>query len=490
MSNKKLTLSILAIKNHPDICSVVEYLESLDLVPAQFGDLAFAMPSEDYVDRFDAPLAWYKAFRAKFHCIFPDSGYGAYVAYSHSHSTIVALTENFEATGCKEMPTEGEQAIALYLINILEKNGYKRKDIDVVYTNDDDPEFDPFQELMDAMVPPAVAEEKARGVLLSAIPEAEIPEDTLIEVKGLGGQESYIDVPFTFAGEKFTCRFKRTYKITDREREDFMFVWPNNRPDDELCIKDPSNARAELVNFFFNFDVYTEAHYDSRMVDFFCRAPVVDIDGTIEWKGIYRGVPLTIQCKGKTFSFTATGKGETLTGGGFTYEELEKNLANCIVPPAATGKETAEDKEYYRKVFIKAHDKWAQMDIDDGGDGGAWEDYMPEHPADVVDQDLVDAVVGYYLVYHEPTKKDPSAPLTDWLKNTEGKVLTAQDKAVTRILKALFDQKCPFCSGKEVSFGSSQLKVKKDDDLAVVYDSEGVAGNFHWKFCPECGRKL
>ena len=58
------------------------------------------------------------------------------------------------------------------------------------------------------------------------------------------------------------------------------------------------------------------------------------------------------------------------------------------------------------------------------------------------------------------------------------------------MLKALYEPECRFCSGKEVSFGSSQLTVKKEEGLAVVYDDKGVAANFKWTFCPECGRKL
>lgn len=209
------------------------------------------------------------------------------------------------------------------------------------------------------------------------------------------------------------------------------------------------------------------------------------------WKGTYKGIPVTIKCKDGKFSFSAPGgKGETLSGGGFTQEELAKNIANCIVPPEATGEEPVKSKKYYRKVFNKAHDKWAKMDIDDGGDGSAWDDYIPESPDEVLDQDIVDSIVGYYLVYHEPTKDDKSAPYHAWLENTKGKKLTTNEKEVTRLLKALFEPDCPFCSGKEVSFGSSQLTVKKEEGLAVVYDDEGVAANFKWKFCPECGREL
>ena len=102
------------------------------------------------------------------------------------------------------------------------------------------------------------------------------------------------------------------------------------------------------------------------------------------WKGTYKGIPVTIKCKDGKFSFSAPdGKGDAIAGGGFTQEELANHIANGIVPP-----------------------------------------------------------------------------------------------------------ECSFCSGKKVSFGSSQLTVKKEEGLAVVYDGEGVAANFKWMFCPECGRKL
>jgi len=393
-NNKKLTLSVLAIKNHPDICGVVEYLENLDLVPAQYGDLAFAMPRDNYADEYDAPIEWFKAFRAKYHCIWPNTGAGAYVAYSKSHGTIVALTESVEATGCKEMPTEAEQAIALYVLNLLEKNGYDRRNVDVVYTNDDDdddPEYDPFKEMMDNMVPPAVAENMARDVLLRSIPEAKVADGNH-EMHFDGAQVSMLDLPFTFAGEKFICRFKRTYKVTDKDREDFMFIWPENRPDDELCIKDPYNAREEVVNFYFKFDFYAESKYGETIPEFKATSQSVDLDGTIEWKGTYRGIPLTIKCRENKFYFRATGKGEGLFGGGFTYEQLKQHLENCIVPPEDT----------------------------------------PEEP------------------------------------------------------------ECPFCSGKEMDFGSESLHVQRAGNTREVnvYKEGHYAGCFEWKFCPLCSKPL
>lgn len=486
-----MKLSIVAIKNHPDICGVVEYLENLDLVPAQYGDLVFAMPSESYVDNFDAPIEWYKFKRSNCVVVDPDTGMSAYVAYSKSADTIVALADVLSGTA--EMPSPDEQTIALHILNLLEKNGYDRRNIDVVYTNDDEPEDTQYQEMMDAMVPPAVAENMARDVLLQLIPDAEIPENFIPNMTFDGSQVSNINVPFKFAGNEFLCIFSREYKTTDKERLDCMTIQGIDCGDGvDLIIKDPENARAEIVEDFFDFWKYTSeltcrAYENDLAEEFKVSSQSVGHDGTIEWKGTYRGNPLTIRCKGKEFSFSAPG----LTGGGFTYEELEKNLNEYIVPPEATREEPVKSKQHYRKVFNKAHDKWAKMDIADGGDGSAWEDYMPETPAGVLDQDIVDAIVGYYLVYHEPTKDDPSAPYHDWLENTKyNKKPTTNEKEVTRILKALFEPECPFCSGKEVSFGSSQLTVKKEDGLAVVYDDEGVAANFKWKFCPECGRKL
>ena len=212
------------------------------------------------------------------------------------------------------------------------------------------------------------------------------------------------------------------------------------------------------------------------------------------WEGNYKGIPVTIKCQDGKFSFTATGgQGETLSGGGFTQEELAENLVNCIAPTEATGEEPVNSKKYYRKVFNKAHDKWAQMDIDDGGDGSAWEDYMPETPAGVLNQDIVDAIVGYYLVYHEPTKDDPSAPYHDWLENTKyNKKPTANEKEVTRILKALFEPECRFCSGKDVAFGSNQFTFcRPGNGTEVNMGKDGsLVETFDWKFCPECGRKL
>ena len=383
-----MKLSIVAIKNHPDICGVVEYLENLDLVPAQYGDLVFAMPSESYADTFDAPIEWYKFKRSNCVVVDPDTGMSAYVAYSKSADTIVALADVLSGTA--EMPSPDEQTIALHILNLLEKNGYDRRNIDVVYTNDDEPEENQYQEMMDAMVPPAVAENMARDVLLQLIPGAEIPESAEpIETEYVGGQTSYIEVKFAFAGEDFFCRFNRDYKVTDKEREDSMIVWLSGLPDEEYEIKDPANAGAELVKNFFNFPEFAFRHdYNGIFLeeDFKADSQSVGHDGTIKWKGTYRGCPLTIQCKDNEFSFSAP----ALTGGGFTFEELAKNLNEYIVPPEASGKE-------------------------------------PE---------------------------------------------------------------CPFCSGKEVSFGSSHLTVKKEEGLAVVYDDEGVAANFKWKFCPECGRKL
>ena len=485
-----MKLSIVAIKNHPDICGVVEYLENLDLVPAQYGDLAFAMPSEDYAGNFDAPIEWYKAWRSNCVCVNPDTGMSAYVAYSKSADTIVALADVLSGTA--EMPSQDEQAIALYILYLLEANGYDRKYIEVEYTNDPPAEETHYQEMMDAMVPPAVAENMARDVLLQLIPGAEIPESAEpIETEYVGGQTSYIEVQFAFAGEDFFCRFNRDYKVTDKEREDSMIVWLSGLPDEKYEITDPASARAELVKMFFNFPEYAFRHdYNGSFLEEYFKADSqsVDHDGTIEWKGTYRGNPMVIQCKDNKFSFSAPG----VTGDGLTYDELAKHFENSFIPPEATREEPVKSKTYYRKVFNKAHDKWAQMDIDDGGDGSSWDDYMPETPAGVLDQDIVDAVVGYYLVYHEPTKDDPSAPYHDWLENTKGKKLTKNEKEVTRILKVLFEPDCPFCSGEDVGFGSHQFTFcRPGNGTEVNMGKDGsLVETFEWKFCPVCGREL
>ena len=109
-NTRKLTLSIVALKDHPDICGVVEYLENLDLVPAQYGDLAFTFPSEEYADTFDAPIEWYKFKRSNCVVVDPDTGMSAYVAYSKSANTIVALADVLSGTA--EMPSPDEQTIS------------------------------------------------------------------------------------------------------------------------------------------------------------------------------------------------------------------------------------------------------------------------------------------------------------------------------------------------------------------------------------------
>lgn len=342
-----MKLSIVAIKNHPDICGVVEYLENLDLVPAQYGDLAFTFPSSEYAESFDAPIEWYKSRRSNCVVVNPDTGMSAYVAYSKSADTIVALADVLPGT--PEMPSMEEQAISLHILNLLERNGYDRRDIDVVYTNDDDPvNDDPVQDLMDAMVPPAVAEGMTTDAFLRCIPDAVIEEGPH-EIRFDGAQVSQTDIKFTFAGEKFTCRFKRTYKMTDREREDFMFVWPDNRTDDELCIKDPYNAREEIVNFYFNFAYYIENEFNNRLAEFEPTTQKVDLDGTIEWTGTYRGNRVAIQCKDKKFSMKSL-DGDDFFAGNHTFDSLVHAMDDCIPEkdtecPLCSGKEVTFGSE-------------------------------------------------------------------------------------------------------------------------------------------------
>lgn len=326
-----MKLSVIAIKNHPDICGVVEYLENLDLVPAQYGDLAFAMPSENYADTFDAPIEWYKCHRSNVVIVDVNTGMYAYVAYAKSADTIVALADVLSGTA--EMPSPDEQTIALHILNLLEKNGYDRKDIDVEYTCDP-PADDPVKELFDSLTPVAYREQLAITAFNRCLPDAKF-DPLSVSSSNDGGQAINVDIPFVLGGTKFVCRFKTMWRCSDKEWEHFMFIWPEEDESDELVIKDPYNARQEIVNFYFTFHYFIERKYKDRLPEFTEKAVNLKADGTIEWNGTYQGCPLTIRCKGKEFSFSSPG----LTGGGYTYEELKKNLNEYIVPPEASGKE-------------------------------------------------------------------------------------------------------------------------------------------------------
>lgn len=379
-----MKLSIVAIKDHPDICGVVEYLENLDLVPAQYGDLAFAMPSDTYADTFDAPIEWYKTRRSNCVVVNPDTGMSAYVAYSKSADTIVALAD--VPSGTAELPSMDEMKIARHILNLLEKNGYDPRRIQVEYTNDP-PETkadDPVKELFDSLTPVAYREQLAGAALSRCIPDARF-DLYPITVSNDGGQVIDVDIPFTLGDTGFVCRFRTMWKCTDREWEHLMSVWPEADGSDELAIKDPYNARQELVNSYFTFSCLSDRKFKDSLPEFAEKSVNLKADGSLEWTGTFRGKEITIGYKDGYFSFDAKGDTEKLHGGGLSFFQLKDHLDSRIVEP------------------------------------------------------------------------DPG---------------------------------CPFCSGKEVSFGSSQLTVKREGGLAVVYDDGGVAANFKWKFCPLCAKPL
>lgn len=344
-----MKLSVIAIKNHPDICGVVEYLENLDLVPAQYGDLVFAMPSENYVDTFEAPIEWYKCHRSNCVVVNPDTGMSAYVAYSKSADTIVALADVLPGTA--EMPSPDEQAISLHILSLLEKNGYDRRDIDVEYTSDppETPEDDPVKELFDSLTPVAYREQLAITAFNRCIPDAKF-DPLSISVSSDGGQAIYADIPFVLGGTNFVCRFKTMWRCTDKEWEHFMFIWPEADESDELAIKDPYNAREELVNFYFKFPYFAERKFNDRLPEFTEKSVGLTADGTLEWKGTFRGKEITIKFKDGIFSFVAKGKTETLSGGGLPFITLKANLDYCIMEadtgcPLCSGKEVTFGSE-------------------------------------------------------------------------------------------------------------------------------------------------
>lgn len=341
-----MKLSIVAIKNHPDLCGVVEYLENLDLVPAQYGDLAFAMPSETYADTFDAPIEWYKSKRSNVVIVDVNTGMYAYVAYSKSADTIVALADVL--SGTSEMPSRDEQEIALHILNLLEKNGYDRKDIDVEYTNDP-PATDPVKDLFDSLTPLAYREQLAITAFNRCLPDAKF-DPLSVSSYNFGGQEIGMDIPFVLGGTKFVCRFKTMWKCTDKEWEHLMFVWPEEDESDELSIKYPYNARQELVNFYFTFPYFVERKFKDRLPGFTEKSVNLTASGALEWKGTFREKEITIRFNDGIFSFVANGKSEKLSGGGLSFFNLKDNLDSCIVEtdtvcPLCSGKEVTFGSE-------------------------------------------------------------------------------------------------------------------------------------------------
>ena len=341
-----MKLSIVAIKNHPDICGVVEYLENLDLVPAQYGDLVFAMPSESYVDNFDAPIEWYKSRRSNCVIVNPDTGMAAYVAYSRSADTIVALADVLSGTA--EMPSPDEQAIALHILNLLEKNGHDRRNIEVEYTNDP-PADDPVKELFDSLTPVAYREQLAITAFNRCLPDAKF-DPLSVSSSNDGGQAIDVDIPFVLGGTKFVCRFKTMWKCTDKEWEHFMFIWPEEDESDELAIKDPYNARQELVNFYFTFHYFVERKFKDRLPEFTEKSVRLAADGALEWKGTFRGKEIAIALKDGFFSFDAEGKNEKHSGGELSFFNLKDTLDSCIVEtdtecPLCSGKEVTFGSE-------------------------------------------------------------------------------------------------------------------------------------------------
>ena len=341
-----MKLSVIAIKNHPDICGVVEYLENLDLVPAQYGDLAFAMPSENYADTFEAPIEWYKSKRSNVVIVDVNTGMYAYVAYSKSADTIVALADVLAGTA--EMPSRDEQAIALHILNLLEKNGHDRRNIDVEYTSDP-PVDDPVKELFDSLTPVAYREQLAITAFNRCLPDAKFDPLSVSSFND-GGQAINMDIPFVLGGTKFVCRFKTMWKCSDKEWEHFMFIWPEDDESDELAIKDPYNARQEIVNFYFTFRYFVERKFKDRLPEFTEKSVNLTADGTLEWKGSFRGTEITIKFKGGIFSFDAEGKNEKHSGSELSFFNLKDNLDSCIVEadtecPLCSGKEVTFGSE-------------------------------------------------------------------------------------------------------------------------------------------------
>lgn len=202
---------------------------------------------------------------------------------------------------------------------------------------------DPVKDLFDNLTPVAYLEQLAITAFQRCIPDAKF-DPISISTFNDGGQAIDMDIPFVLGGTKFICRFKTMWKCTDKEWEHFMFIWPEADESDEISIKDPYNARQELVNFYFTLPYFVERKFKDRLPDFTEKSVNLAADGSLEWKGTFRGKEIAIEFKDGLFSFGAKGKTEKLSGGGLSFFTLKGNLDSCIVEsdqacPLCSGKD-------------------------------------------------------------------------------------------------------------------------------------------------------
>ena len=125
----KINLSIIGIMDHPDICGVISYLEQHRIIPPNYGDLMFAIPTgEDYDDQLD----WFFSKASVMHVV-PNGTdpIQTWAAYDHEGDTIIVLAD------CCEH--EDEVRVADYYLGLFAENGYEKNRVRVIYTQDDDP---------------------------------------------------------------------------------------------------------------------------------------------------------------------------------------------------------------------------------------------------------------------------------------------------------------------------------------------------------------
>ena len=191
-----INLSVIGFMDHPDMSGVVEYLEQHNVVPAYFNDLTFAIPFDHTANSTDEAVDWFIRKGSVKHRVGADID--TWAAYDHQNNYVIVM-----ADCCAH---EDEIKVADYYINLLVKNGYKKDEIRVIYTEDDDP-TDYVTKVMDDMVCTNARVSDADEVLDRVFSLASVDKISHSWNQTMDGEMTH-DVKFEFLKKSFVMRFK------------------------------------------------------------------------------------------------------------------------------------------------------------------------------------------------------------------------------------------------------------------------------------------
>ena len=136
MAHSKVIISVLAIKNHPDINGVLDYLEEHKVIPPYYEEFDFCLPRQDY-DEYKTRLVYALNIAHKVNVPYYDNEVSTYAIYQKKNDWEDWI---FVLADCEG--GESEQAVAdYYRRRVLSSNVVPESQIYVVTTEDKDPEF-------------------------------------------------------------------------------------------------------------------------------------------------------------------------------------------------------------------------------------------------------------------------------------------------------------------------------------------------------------